>query len=253
MSDDIRQKTTDETGDNGMLLSARHLFKSFEPPAGFVRAWTKNPFWGAAPIQQEPDPAAGDAAGSGITADTDPSTHTTFAVNDVSLDVPQGETVAIIGESGSGKTTLARLLLRLVEPDAKRGGTRDITRDVKHHGEHARSHSAPQIIFEGHDLLAARGAKLRALRREMQMIFQDPFSSLDPRMRVFQIVGEPLEIHEPRLSGAERQARVAEALAAVGLDDVGHAAFSARIFRRPAPAHWHRARLGAASEACGGG
>ena len=78
---------------------------------------------------------------------------------------------------------------------------------------------AGEIYFGGHDLRAARGAELRALRCQMQMVFQDPFSSLDPRMRVAAIVGEPLEIHQPGLSRAERQARVGDALAAVGLDD----------------------------------
>ena len=116
------------------------------------------------------------------------------AVDDVSLDVLPGETLALVGESGSGKTTLARLLLRLIKPDA--GG----------------------IHFDGHDLLAARAAQLRALRRRMQMIFQDPFSSLDPRMRVGAIVGEPLEIHEPALGRGERRERVTQALAEVGLE-----------------------------------
>src|SRR5882672_6867636 len=97
------------------------------------------------------------------------------AVDGVSLELAAGETLAIVGESGSGKTTLARMLLRLIEPDS---------------GE---------LLIEGRDFLAARGAELRALRREMQMVFQDPFASLDPRMRVGSIVGEPLEIHEPGL------------------------------------------------------
>ena len=86
------------------------------------------------------------------------------AVDDVSLELAAGETLAIVGESGSGKTTLARMLLRLIEPDS---------------GE---------LRVEGRDFLAARGASLRALRREMQMVFQDPFASLDPRMRVGAIV-----------------------------------------------------------------
>jgi peptide/nickel transport system ATP-binding protein/oligopeptide transport system ATP-binding protein len=120
--------------------------------------------------------------------------RTFAAVDDVSLEVTPGETLALVGESGCGKTTLARLLLRLIEPDA---------------GE---------IAFDGRDLLAARGAQLRALRRQMQMIFQDPFSSLDPRMRVGAIVGEPLEIHEPALGRAERRRRVAQALEDVGLE-----------------------------------
>jgi ABC-type microcin C transport system duplicated ATPase subunit YejF len=117
------------------------------------------------------------------------------AVADVSLELAAGETLAIVGESGSGKTTLARILLRLIEPDS---------------GE---------LFVEGRDFLAARGAALRALRREMQMVFQDPFGSLDPRMRVGQIVGEPLEIHEPDLGRAARRARVAEVLHAVGMGE----------------------------------
>ena len=117
------------------------------------------------------------------------------AVDDVSLELAAGETLAIVGESGSGKTTLARILLRLIEPDS---------------GE---------LLIDGRDFLAARGAALRALRREMQMVFQDPFASLDPRMRVGEIVGEPLEIHEPGLARAARRARVAEVLRAVGLGE----------------------------------
>ena len=119
--------------------------------------------------------------------------HGIAAVDNVSLELAEGETLAIVGESGSGKTTLARMLLRLIEPDS---------------GE---------LLIEGRDFLAARGAALRALRREMQMVFQDPFASLDPRMRVGAIVGEPLEIHEPGLGRAARRARVGEVLRAVGL------------------------------------
>ncbi len=115
------------------------------------------------------------------------------AVDGVTLELAPGESLAIVGESGSGKTTLARLLLRLIEPDA---------------GE---------IRFGGRNLLAARGAELRGLRREMQMVFQDPFASLNPRMRVAAIVGEPLEIHESALSRAARRQRVRETLETVGL------------------------------------
>ena len=117
------------------------------------------------------------------------------AVDGVSLELAAGETLAIVGESGSGKTTLARMLLRLIEPDS---------------GE---------LLIEGRDFLAARGKALRELRREMQMVFQDPFGSLDPRMRVGAIVGEPLEIHEPRLARAKRRARVVEVLQAAGLGE----------------------------------
>jgi ABC-type oligopeptide transport system ATPase subunit len=116
-----------------------------------------------------------------------------LAVDNVSLQLLPGETLALVGESGCGKTTLARLLLRLLDADA---------------GE---------IHFAGKNLLAARGRGLRALRREMQMVFQDPFASLDPRQRVSSIVGEPLAIHEPQLSGDARGSRVRETLQAVGL------------------------------------
>ena len=116
-----------------------------------------------------------------------------IAVDDVSFEVARGETFAVVGESGCGKTTLARLLLRLIEPD---GG---------------------KIEFEGRDLLALSPAEMRAQRREMQMIFQDPFGSLDPRMRVGEIVGEPLGIHEPKLSKAGRLERTAAMLQRVGL------------------------------------
>jgi oligopeptide transport system ATP-binding protein len=115
------------------------------------------------------------------------------AVDDVSLQLHPGETLAIVGESGSGKTTLARMLLRLIQPDS---------------GE---------LLVDGRDFLAARGAALRALRREMQMVFQDPFASLNPRMQVGSIIGEPLEIHESQLSRAARADRVMEVLSAVGI------------------------------------
>ncbi len=118
-----------------------------------------------------------------------------IAVDNVSFFVEPGETFAVVGESGCGKTTLARMLLRLIEPD---------------HGA---------ILFEGHDLLHLSGQALRAQRRQMQMIFQDPFASLNPRMRVGGIVAEPLAIHEPQLSRDDRLARAAQLLRRVGLSD----------------------------------
>ncbi len=93
------------------------------------------------------------------------------AVDDVSLDIEAGETLGLVGESGSGKSTLGRLILRLMEPTA---GT---------------------IRFEGRDLLSAGRGEMRQLRRDLQIIFQDPFASLDPRYRVEDIVVEPLIIH----------------------------------------------------------
>jgi ABC-type oligopeptide transport system ATPase subunit len=118
-----------------------------------------------------------------------------MAVDGVSFSVAAGETFAVVGESGCGKTTLARMLLRLIEPDS---------------GE---------IEFDGRNLLALKGEELRRQRRQMQMIFQDPFASLNPRMRVGEIVGEPLAIHERGLSRTERRARVAATLKRVGLTE----------------------------------
>jgi oligopeptide transport system ATP-binding protein len=118
------------------------------------------------------------------------------AVDDVSLDIHQGETLGLVGESGSGKSTLGRLILRLIEPTA---GT---------------------VLFDGNDLLKANGSELRRLRRDMQIIFQDPFGSLDPRYRVEDVIAEPLIIHrEIGLSPDARRQRVRELLRAVGMDE----------------------------------
>jgi ABC-type oligopeptide transport system ATPase subunit len=116
------------------------------------------------------------------------------AVDDVSLDIEPGETLGLEGESGSGKSTLGRLILRLIEP------------------------TAGAVQFAGSDVLKANGAELRRLRRDMQIIFQDPFGSLDPRYRVEDVIAEPLIIHE-KMTAVIRRQRVQELLRAVGLDE----------------------------------
>lgn len=118
----------------------------------------------------------------------------TTVVDDVSLSIARGETLGLVGESGSGKSTVARMILRLVE--ASSGG----------------------VTFDGEDVLAARAKELRALRRRMQMVFQDPFAALNPTMRIRQIVAEPFAIQ----GGFARdfvRVRVAELMHEVGLDD----------------------------------
>jgi oligopeptide/dipeptide ABC transporter ATP-binding protein len=115
------------------------------------------------------------------------------AVDGVTFEIMQGETLGLVGESGCGKSTVGRCLLRLIEP------------------------TAGEITFEGRDVVKMKSAELRRLRREMQIIFQDPYASLNPRLSVSEIVGEPLKIHG--LGGREeRRARVAELLRKVGLD-----------------------------------
>jgi peptide/nickel transport system ATP-binding protein len=115
------------------------------------------------------------------------------AVDGVSLDLCEGETFGLVGESGSGKSTLGRLLLKL---EASTAGT---------------------VEFQGRDLGMLRGHELREMRRHMQMIFQDPYGSLDPRWTVSAIIGEPLAVHD-KLGRSERRDRVRELLELVGLD-----------------------------------
>jgi peptide/nickel transport system ATP-binding protein len=121
------------------------------------------------------------------------------AVDDVSLDIHEGETLGLVGESGSGKSTLGRLILRLIEP------------------------TSGAILFDGIDLQKANGSELRRLRRNMQIIFQDPFGSLDPRYRVADVIAEPLILHQKimheSLGRDARRQRVRELLSAVGMDE----------------------------------
>ncbi|MAM95117.1 ABC transporter ATP-binding protein [Parvibaculum sp.] len=115
------------------------------------------------------------------------------AVDGVSLALRQGRTLGVVGESGSGKTTLGLAMMRLLSSE---GGIR----------------------FEGRNIQDLKSKELRPLRRDMQIVFQDPYGSLSPRMSVSQIVGEGLQIQQPELSAEERRARVAQALCDVGLD-----------------------------------
>lgn len=116
------------------------------------------------------------------------------AVNDISFSVQKGETLGLVGESGCGKSTAGRTITRLYEP------------------------TAGSIRLDGTDVTKLSGSKLKAFRRKMQMIFQDPYASLNPRMTILDIIGEALDIHGLAKSRAERKRRVEELLEMVGLN-----------------------------------
>ena len=122
------------------------------------------------------------------------------AVSDVTLALEEGETLGIVGESGCGKSTLARMLLRLIEP------------------------SGGEVLFGGQNLLSLGKAEMRARRRDIQIVFQDPYASLDPRMNIAQIIAEPLEIHGIG-NGTTRADKVRELLSLVGLDPAAAARY----------------------------
>ena len=149
------------------------------------RAWTTNE-----PLVSVSDLKVWFPIASGVLQRTTGHVH---AVDGVDLEVKAGETLGLVGESGCGKSTTGRAVIRLLEPTA---GT---------------------IKFKGQDISHIRGAKLRALRREMAMIFQDPYASLDPRQTVGDIIGEPIDIHG-LAKGKERQNRIRELLRVVGMN-----------------------------------
>ena len=150
-----------------------------------TRAWTVND-----PLVSVTDLKVWFPVASGVMQRTIAHVH---AVDGVDLEIKAGETLGLVGESGCGKSTLGRTIIRLVEP------------------------TAGSIKFKGDEITHVRGGRLRALRRDMAMIFQDPYASLDPRQTVGDIIGEPIDVH--RLArGKERQDRIRELLRVVGMN-----------------------------------
>jgi len=140
---------------------------------------------------------------SGITKDFRRGKKTVRAVDDVSFSIEQGQTMSLIGESGSGKSTVGRVVLGLLKPEQG------------------------NVVFDGKDLTSMSSRELRRIRSDLSVVFQEPYESLNPRMTVESIIGEPISIFSPEVSRAERRDRVVSVLEEVGLS-------SAVLKRHPA-------------------
>ena len=187
---------------DGALIESGPTAQLFRRPQ---QAWTRHLLAPAAPLARTP--RAKSASSETLLSVRDLSVSFRFgprsfwraqkrlaAVHEVSFDLARQRSLGVVGESGSGKTSLARALMRLVPAQGR-------------------------MHFDGQDLLALKTRALRRSRRAMQMVFQDPFSSLNPRLTVAELVGEGLDVHAPRLSATERQAALREVLRAVELDE----------------------------------
>ena len=141
--------------------------------------------------------------------------NTVKAVDDVSLSIKRGETLGLVGESGCGKSTLGRSIMRLIEP------------------------TDGEIYFDGRDFRALTYRQLKKERKGIQMIFQDPYASLNPRRNVTELISEPMEINGFFPKAAERMERIKELLNKVDLTEAAMRKYPSRVQRRPAPAHRH--------------
>ena len=147
------------------------------------------------------------------------------AVDDISFTLEKGKTLGIVGESGCGKSTTGRCILRLIEP------------------------TSGKVVFDGEDILQLSGRKQRERRSDMQIIFQDPFSSLNPRKTVMQTIAEGVEMRGKYRSKAQIENRVLELMETVGLAERLINSYSPRTGRRPPAAYRHRPSAGRGTEA----